>query len=168
MVEYNLDARWGTSAKKGGFGGVSVSIEECREVLDGTTIGIEFIIDESIEYWSGRAKVGDVVVIQDNTTGWGNSEIKHLHVLTDIGHGGNLDDQLFMARPVFDEYLLVSHGSHADVYKLPSDTEYPVTRRDVSEAEKVYLGNKVTVKAVPDAWLVKQFGLENELVAATV
>lgn len=158
----------GISIDSSGFSGVSVTPEECRDRLTEGEINIQDLIEESFEFWRGTEQENNCVLILDKTMGYENQYLTHLHVLTDLGHGSSLERRLFFAEPVFDDYILISHGSHDDVYKLPSDTKHPIIRRNVDEADIIRVGDNVRVKAIPDSWLIEQFGLEGEFMAKNI
>lgn len=150
------------------FGGVSVNIDECRDVLDQDDIDFEHL-NSIVRSWHRDAIVeGSLVYIDERAGGWLNNSIEQLHVIEDLGHGSRMRDKFFEARPVFGDYLLVSHGSHDKVYKVPADTELTCIKGDVADEDVHFVGDTVICQEIPDEWLVKRFNLEHEMIAVTV
>lgn len=168
MAEFNqdnLDVPYGDGYH---YGGVTVDIEECREVLVQDDIDFEKLASLTRSYNRDAIMEGSLVYIDERAGGWLNNSIEQLHVIEEMGHGSQMKNRFYEARPVFGDYLLVSHGSHNKVYKVPPDTELTCTKGDVADEDVRQIGEYVRCQELPDEWMVQNFDLEHELLAATV
>lgn len=168
MAQFNEDElhkSWDTGQH---YGGVTVNIEECREKLNQENIDYEYLRSITRSINRHNIKEGSLVYIDERKGGWLNLSIEQLHVIEELRHGSRMKDRFYEARPVFGDYLLVSHGAHDKVYEVPPDTELTTIKGDVADEDVRLIGENVDCHEIPDEWLVKKFNLEPELLAVTV
>lgn len=163
--EDNLDKPYGEGNH---YGGVTVDIDECRETLVQEEIDFEELISMTRSYNRNAIVEGSLVYLDEREGGWLNNNIEQLHVIEELGHGTRMEERFYEARPVFGDYLLVSHGPHDKVYKVPPNTELTCVKGDVKDEDVHQIGELVRCKEIPDEWMVEKFNLESELVSVTI